>query len=99
MSLMVHPAPRMRKDPAANSPNSDGSPATFKNNVGESVVSMLFIMVQPEARAVLHRQGHRRRIVPIGLSNRASWAYDCALGGRALRSDDMGDEITLSILL
>ena len=63
MSLIVHPAPRMMKDPVANNAQSLRSGSVVDNPSG--VV----------ARAVDHKQGCKRRKVPMGLSSRARCAY------------------------
>jgi len=69
----------MRNDPVANSINNFGSPATEDRDAtlvlaldSEVKAALSFIIDDPEARAVLHIQGHSKSIVPIGLSNLAS---------------------------
>lgn len=91
MSLIVQPAPLIRKDPVANSASRDGSPiivaadivvaavavvaATVAVVVVIVVVAAVADMVGEEAIAVLHRHGQRSSIVPMGLSSLASCAY------------------------
>lgn len=70
----------MRNDPVANSANSLGSPVAAKiDDVDDDGIAAIeiadeFMIVDPEASAVLHRHGHSSNMVPMGLSNRASWA-------------------------
>jgi hypothetical protein len=69
----------MRNDPVANNTNSFGSPAIEDRDAKLVVVldtvaalAISFVIDDPEARAVLHIQGHSKSIVPMGLSNLAS---------------------------
>ena len=89
MSLIVHPAPRIRNEPSANLVhrivNESSSGVVVVVTAAAAAVAVAVVVVVAllaaeissgvYAKAVDHRHGWRSNIVPMGLSSRANRAY------------------------